>query len=125
MEVEKNQVVPTDHAIQVIGHLRQNYPNAVNPIVTAQWEQKLAQMAKGQCAREQFMAETESMVREFVTAMQSQKMPNANGSNGVQASCELTCPCCSAGVDEYAQILYLQILWFCTVENHFKQNLDR
>ncbi|MDK4605662.1 DNA topoisomerase, partial [Kingella kingae] len=46
--VEKNQLVPTDHAIQVIGHLRQNYPNAVNPIVTAQWEQKLAQMAKRQ-----------------------------------------------------------------------------
>ncbi|WP_042226552.1 DNA topoisomerase [Kingella kingae] len=96
--VEKNQLVPTDHAIQVIGHLRQNYPNAVNPIVTAQWEQKLAQMAKRQYSREQFMAETESMVRDFVTVMQSHKMPYANGSNGVQASCELTCPCCSAAL---------------------------
>lgn len=93
--VEKNQLVPTDRAIQVIGHLRQNYPNAVNPIVTAQWEQKLAQMAKGQYSREQFMAETERMVREFVAAMQSHKMPYANGSNSVQAACELNCPCCS------------------------------
>lgn len=96
--VEKNQLVPTDRAIQVIGHLRQNYPNAVNPIVTAQWEQKLAQMAKGQYSREQFMAETESMVRDFVTVMQSHKMPYANGSNGVQAACELTCPCCSTSL---------------------------
>lgn len=93
--VEKNQLVPTERAIQVIEHLRKNYPSMVNPIVTAQWEQKLAQMAKGQYAREQFMAEIETEVRDFVAVMQSHKMPYANGSNGVQAACEWHCPCCS------------------------------
>ncbi|WP_038320455.1 type IA DNA topoisomerase, partial [Kingella kingae] len=61
--VENNRLVPTEHAIQVIGQYPKYYPNAVNPIVTAQWEQKLAQMAKGQYSREQFKAtETDIVV---------------------------------------------------------------
>ncbi|WP_244264512.1 hypothetical protein, partial [Kingella kingae] len=51
------------------------HPKAVNPIVTAQWEQKLAQMAKGQYSREQFKAVTESIVRDFVALCKATKCP--------------------------------------------------
>lgn len=80
---EKNQLIPTERALSVIEQLRTHYPNAVNPILTAQWEQKLAQIAKGTYSREVFMTEIQTAVGQLVAVMQQ------NVHSG-----SLKCPCC-------------------------------
>lgn len=102
--VEKNQLIPTERAIAVIEHLRRHYPLLVNPMVTAQWEQKLAQMAKGQCEREQFMAEIECAVRELVHVLQTHKMPFVDLS-GVKQAKTFVCPCCSGSLNDKSKLL--------------------
>lgn len=102
--VEKNQLIPTERAIAVIEHLRRHYPLLVNPMVTAQWEQKLAQMAKGQCEREQFMAEIEWAVRELVQILQTHKMPFVDLS-GVKQAKTFVCPCCSGSLNDKNKLL--------------------
>lgn len=102
--VEKNQLIPTERAIAVIEHLRRHYPLLVNPMVTAQWERKLAQMAKGQCEREQFMAEIEWAVRELVQILQTHKMPFVDLS-GVKQAKTFVCPCCSGSLNDKSKLL--------------------
>lgn len=102
--VEKNQLIPTERAIAVIEHLRRHYPLLVNPMVTAQWERKLAQMAKGQCEREQFMAEIEWAVRELVQILQTHKMPFVDLS-GVKQAKTFVCPCCSDSLNDKNKLL--------------------
>lgn len=94
--VENNRLVPTERAVQVINHLRQHYPDAVNPVLTAEWESKLAQMAKGQYPRERFMAEIESTVFGLVSIMQANKPVPANTRS--ESSSSLPCPCCDAAL---------------------------
>lgn len=102
--VEKNQLIPTERAITVIEHLRRHYPMLVNPMVTAQWERKLAQMAKGECEREQFMAEIEWAVRELVQILQTHKMPFLD-LRGVKQAQTFVCPCCSGSLKDKGKLL--------------------
>ena len=102
--VEKNQLIPTERAIAVIEHLWRHYPMLVNPMVTAQWERKLAQMAKGECEREQFMAEIEWAVRELVQILQTHKMPFLDLS-GVKQAQTFVCPCCSGSLKDKGKLL--------------------
>ena len=104
MVVEKNQLIPTERAIAVIEHLRRHYPMLVNPMVTAQWERKLAQMAKGECEREQFMEEIEWAVRELVQILQTHKMPFLDLS-GVKQAQTFVCPCCSGSLKDKGKLL--------------------
>lgn len=103
--VDKNQLIPTERAIAVIEHLRRHYPQLVNPMVTAQWEQKLAQMAKGQFEREQFMAEIESAVRDLVQILQTNKMPFPSSQNSNVNQKTFVCPCCSGSLKDKSKLL--------------------
>ena len=54
-------------------------------------------MAKGECEREQFMAEIEWAVRELVQILQTHKMPFLDLS-GVKQAQTFVCPCCSGSL---------------------------
>ncbi|MDK4526730.1 DNA topoisomerase III [Kingella kingae] len=102
--VEKNQLVPTTRAIELIEHLRKHYPDLVSPAVTAQWEQKLAQMAKGQYSREQFMAEIETTTRDLVRILQGNKMAFAGTNLGENVK-DWVCPCCAGSLKDKGKLL--------------------
>ncbi|MDK4688273.1 DNA topoisomerase [Kingella negevensis] len=89
--LEKNQLIPSQRALDAIAHVRQFFPETADPILTAEWEDKLHQIEHGQFAADDFRAEIHRFVKKFVATVLPHR-PNAH-----QAEILCACPNCGSG----------------------------
>ena len=94
---EKKQMIPTEDGMKLITIL----PDVVkSPKLTADWENELTQVSKGEVAAEQFMSGIEAMVTDLVKAYHSvsdeQKAMFGAGKSGQEVLGK--CPKCGADV---------------------------
>ena len=95
---EKKQMIPTEDGMKLITIL----PDVVkSPKLTADWENELTLVSKGEVAAEQFMSGIEAMVTDLVKTYHSvsdeQKSMHAKTSNGIPTKLG-KCPKCGADV---------------------------
>lgn len=64
--LEKNKLIPSQHALDAIAHVRRFFPETADPILTAEWENKLHQIEHGQFSADEFRQQIHQFVRNFV-----------------------------------------------------------
>ena len=96
---EKKQLIPTEDGIKLIGILPTELKS---PMLTADWENALVQVANGELSDEDFMAGIEDMVRKLVAENSAPQNPDIFSGNGSGSSGEREvlgkCPNCGKEV---------------------------
>ena len=108
MELVKNHLIPTERGIAVIDLIRKSYPQAADPIFTAEWEDKLLQIEQGKLQRAAFMQEVRAAVSES-TILLKQASAAIMAAN---APTLCACPSCKSG--KLKEALYS---WACNNVN--------
>lgn len=96
---EKKQLIPTEDGLKLISILPAELKS---PMLTADWENALVQVAKGELSDEDFMAGIEDMVRKLVAENSAPQNPDIFSGNGSGGSGEREvlgkCPNCGKDV---------------------------
>lgn len=98
--LEKNQLIPSQRALDAIAHVRQFFPETADPILTAEWEDKLHQIEHGQFAADDFRAEIHGFVKKFVETV----LPHRPNHYFTEHKTEI-CPCCSGCLKDKNKLL--------------------
>ena len=90
--LEKNQLIPSQRAIDAIAHIRRFFPETADPILTAEWEDKLHKIEHAHFSADDFRAEIHGFVKKFVETV----LPHRPNQYFTEHKTEI-CPCCSSG----------------------------
>ena len=93
MELVKNHLIPTERGMAVIDLIRKSYPQAADPIFTAEWEDKLLQIEQGKLQRTAFMKEIKAAVSESTILLKQ----TASAMAAANAPTLCACPSCKNG----------------------------
>ncbi|HGI8297662.1 TPA: DNA topoisomerase [Neisseria meningitidis] len=91
LSLDKNKLIPSQRALDAIAHIRRFFPGTADPILTAEWEDKLHQIEHGQFPPNQFRTEIHQFVRDFVTTV----LPHRPSHHSTETLC--ACPNCDSG----------------------------
>lgn len=69
LSLEKNKLIPSQRALDAIAHVRCFFPETADPILTAEWEDKLHQIEHGQFSPDEFRQQINQFVRDFVATV--------------------------------------------------------
>lgn len=69
LSLEKNKLIPSQRALDAIAHVRCFFPETADPILTAEWEDKLHQIEQGQFSPDEFRQQIHQFVRDFVATV--------------------------------------------------------
>ena len=70
--LDKNHLIPSERAIDLIRHLRQVFPQFTDPITTAEWEYTLLKVEKGECSKDEFMQGIKQFVKDGILLLKHQ-----------------------------------------------------
>ncbi|HGG8054196.1 TPA: DNA topoisomerase [Neisseria meningitidis] len=91
LSLDKNKLIPSQRALDAIAHIRRFFPETADPILTAEWEDKLHQIEHGQFPPNQFRTEIHQFVRDFVATV----LPHRPSHHSTETLC--ACPNCDSG----------------------------
>ena len=91
-------LIPTEKGISLISVLPEQLQS---PLLTAEWEQRLKEIEKGEASSEEFMDEINQMVSDLVAT--AQRVPNADDIFPHSENAVGKCPNCGAAVVEKPQ----------------------
>ncbi|SBQ20814.1 DNA topoisomerase [Neisseria gonorrhoeae] len=91
LSLDKNKLIPSQRALDAIAHIRRFFPETADPILTAEWEDKLHQIEHGQFPPNQFRTEIHQFVRDFVATV----LPHRPSHHSTEILC--ACPNCDSG----------------------------
>lgn len=101
--LDKNKLIPSQRAIDAIAHIRRYFPEIADPILTAEWEDKLHQIEQGKLSPDDFRVEIHGLVRRFVETV----LPHRPNFHEKESLC--LCPNCRSG-----SLNSQKFSWTCT-----------
>ncbi|MDR8774982.1 DNA topoisomerase 3 [Burkholderia multivorans] len=93
---QKRQIVPLPRGDALIALLEQVAPELVDPVLTAEWEDRLMQIEAGKLELRQFEAELGEWIRQLVVRIKAQRGNNGGGQAVSVTGATVACPACGA-----------------------------
>ncbi|MBU9363483.1 DNA topoisomerase 3 [Burkholderia multivorans] len=93
---QKKQIVPLQRGDALIALLERVVPELVDPVLTAEWEDRLLQIEAGQLELAQFDADLGAWIGQLVAHIRDQRGTVIDGSADGAPSPGVTCPACGA-----------------------------
>lgn len=93
---QKKQIVPLERGDALIALLERVAPELADPVLTAEWEDRLMQIESGQLELAQFEADLGTWVRQLVARIRDQRGTVVDSVSVGTSSVVVTCPACSA-----------------------------
>jgi DNA topoisomerase III len=90
---KKKEILPLAKGEALIELLGKVAPQLVDPVLTAQWEDKLMQIEAGSYRLEQFEAELGDWIRELTQRIRAQAGTQRIGKPSTSAAADASCPC--------------------------------
>ena len=106
IKTEKKFIQPTDRGTQLIELMEKITPQLVDPVLTAHWEERLAQVEAGQAQLEQFESEINAWLKAIINTIKSKagtiRIASSAGSSKPNGAAKSTptgpkCPSCGKG----------------------------
>lgn len=103
---EKKYIRPSDRGVQLIELMEKITPQLVDPVLTAHWEERLAQVETGQAQLEQFEAEINAWLKNIINTIKSKagtiRIASSAGTSKTAGAARSTaagpkCPSCGKG----------------------------
>ncbi|WP_186085287.1 DNA topoisomerase 3 [Burkholderia gladioli] len=93
---QKRQIVPLPRGDALIALLERVAPELADPVLTAEWEDRLMQIEAGKLELRQFEDELGEWVRQLVLRIKAQRGKNGGGQAVSITGAAVTCPACGA-----------------------------
>lgn len=93
---QKKQIVPLERGDALIALLERVAPELADPVLTAEWEDRLMQIESGQLELGQFTADLGTWVRQLVARIRDQRGTVVDGVSVGTSTPGVACPSCSA-----------------------------
>ncbi|MBR8428990.1 DNA topoisomerase, partial [Burkholderia cenocepacia] len=93
---QKRQIVPLPRGDALIALLEQVAPELADPVLTAEWEDRLMQIEAGKLELRQFEAELGEWIRQLVVRIKAQRGNNGGGQAVSVTGATVACPACGA-----------------------------